>query len=202
VIHSLNANIWQFKHCKSLINLFLWGANVFTLNSNEHYFRSRNLALLQDSHSLRGSTRDLWTVVYFYWLLLRGGIAIASHATATIFWSSMFPNLVLIFPDSSTSVLCFGCSRHLLAKRGETGRDMAGSWKGPPPPSIHFVGGWVFYAGDRTPVVQSVVRHYTDRASPSSGIVGWTCHSELNLVVTARPPWKPYNFLKLTRNDR
>jgi hypothetical protein len=39
-------------------------ANVFTLdNSNVHYFRSRNLALPQDSHSLRRSTRDLWTVV-------------------------------------------------------------------------------------------------------------------------------------------
>jgi hypothetical protein len=38
--------------------------NVFTLDSNEHYFRSRNLALPQDSHSLRVSTRDLWTVVY------------------------------------------------------------------------------------------------------------------------------------------
>jgi hypothetical protein len=32
---------------------------------NKHYFRSRNLALLQDSHSLRGTTRDLWTVYFF-----------------------------------------------------------------------------------------------------------------------------------------
>jgi hypothetical protein len=32
------------------------------LDSNEYYFRSRNCALPQDSHSLRGSTRDLWTV--------------------------------------------------------------------------------------------------------------------------------------------
>jgi hypothetical protein len=36
--------------------------NVFTLDSSEHYLRSRNRALPQDSHSLRGSTRDLWTV--------------------------------------------------------------------------------------------------------------------------------------------
>jgi hypothetical protein len=36
--------------------------NVFTSDSNEHYFRSQNHALPQDSHSLRGSTRDLWTV--------------------------------------------------------------------------------------------------------------------------------------------
>jgi hypothetical protein len=39
------------------------GVNVFTLDSNAHYFRSRNRALPQDSHSLRGPTRDLWTVV-------------------------------------------------------------------------------------------------------------------------------------------
>jgi hypothetical protein len=32
------------------------------LYSNEHYFRSQNRALPQDSYSLRGSTRDLWTV--------------------------------------------------------------------------------------------------------------------------------------------
>jgi hypothetical protein len=63
VIHSLTANIGQFKHCNSLVNFFLWRANVFTLDSNERYFRSRNLALSQDSHSLRGSTRDMWTVL-------------------------------------------------------------------------------------------------------------------------------------------
>jgi hypothetical protein len=62
VIHSLTANIGQFKHCNGLVHFFLWGANVFTLDSNEHFFRSRNLALPQDSHSLRGSTRDPWTV--------------------------------------------------------------------------------------------------------------------------------------------
>jgi hypothetical protein len=62
VIHSLTENIGQFKHCNSLDHLFLLGANVFTLDSNEHHFRSRNFALPQDSHSLRGSTRDLWTV--------------------------------------------------------------------------------------------------------------------------------------------
>jgi hypothetical protein len=62
VIHSRTANIGKFKHCNSLVHFFLWGANVFTLDSNEHYFRSRNLTLPQDSHSLRGSTRDLCTV--------------------------------------------------------------------------------------------------------------------------------------------
>jgi hypothetical protein len=62
VIHSLTANIGQFKYCNSLVHFFLWGANVFTLDSIEHYFRSRNRAVPQDSHSLRGSTRDLWTV--------------------------------------------------------------------------------------------------------------------------------------------
>jgi hypothetical protein len=63
VIHSLTANIGQFGlHSNSLVHFFLWGANVFTLGSKEHYFRSRNLALPQDSHSLRWSTCDLWTV--------------------------------------------------------------------------------------------------------------------------------------------
>jgi hypothetical protein len=38
VIHSLTANIGQFKHCKCLVYFFLGGANVFTLDSNEHYF--------------------------------------------------------------------------------------------------------------------------------------------------------------------
>jgi hypothetical protein len=52
--------VW--KHLNSLDHLFLCGANVFTLDSNEYYFHSRNLALPQDSHSLRVSTRDLWTV--------------------------------------------------------------------------------------------------------------------------------------------
>jgi hypothetical protein len=64
VIDSLTANIGQFKHCNSLVHFFVWGANVFTLDSNEHYFRSRNHALPQDSHSLWGSTRDLWTVAF------------------------------------------------------------------------------------------------------------------------------------------
>jgi hypothetical protein len=50
------------KHCNSLVHYFLWVINVFTLDSDEHYFRSRNCALPQDSHSLRGSTRDPWTV--------------------------------------------------------------------------------------------------------------------------------------------
>jgi hypothetical protein len=63
VIRSLTANIGQYGlHCNSLVHIFLRGANVFTLDSNEHYFRSRNLALPQDSHSIRGSTRDLWTI--------------------------------------------------------------------------------------------------------------------------------------------
>jgi hypothetical protein len=33
------------------------------LDINNQYFRSRNRALPQDSHTLWGSTRDLWTVV-------------------------------------------------------------------------------------------------------------------------------------------
>jgi hypothetical protein len=36
--------------------------SVFTLDSNEHYINSRNLALPQDLHSLRGSTRGVWAV--------------------------------------------------------------------------------------------------------------------------------------------
>jgi len=68
VFHSLTANIGQFKQCNSLVHFFLWEANVFTLVSNEHYFRSRNLALPQDPYSLRGSTRDLWIVdTWEYW---------------------------------------------------------------------------------------------------------------------------------------
>jgi hypothetical protein len=35
-------------------------------DSDEHYFRSRNRALQQDSHPLRESTRDLRTVPMFY----------------------------------------------------------------------------------------------------------------------------------------
>jgi hypothetical protein len=62
-------------------NIWVWGANVFTLDSNGHYFRSRNLALPQDSHSLRGSTRDLcsvgtvqWPLVYFFLLCSVPGV--------------------------------------------------------------------------------------------------------------------------------
>jgi hypothetical protein len=62
MIDSLIANIGQLKHCNSLAHFFLLAANVFTLGSNEHYFRLRNRALPQDPHSLPGSTRDLWTV--------------------------------------------------------------------------------------------------------------------------------------------
>jgi hypothetical protein len=67
VIHSLTVNILQFKHYNSSVHFCLCGANVFTLVSNEHYFRSRIRALPQDSHSLRESTRDLWTVFCFRW---------------------------------------------------------------------------------------------------------------------------------------
>jgi hypothetical protein len=62
MIHSLTANIGQFGICNSLVHFFILGENVFTLDSKENYFRSRNLALPQDLHSLRRSTRDLWTV--------------------------------------------------------------------------------------------------------------------------------------------
>jgi hypothetical protein len=58
-IHSLTANI---NHCNKLVHFFLWGANVFTFDSNEHYFLSWNLTLPKDSHPLRRSTRYLWTV--------------------------------------------------------------------------------------------------------------------------------------------
>jgi hypothetical protein len=61
-MHSLTEKIGQFKHYKSLVHLFLSGMNVFSLDSNEHYFRSQNLALPQDSHSLRGSSRGMWSV--------------------------------------------------------------------------------------------------------------------------------------------
>jgi hypothetical protein len=64
VIHSLTANIGQFKHCNSPVNVFLSGANVFTLDTNEHFFLSRNRALRQDEHSLWGSARELWTVCW------------------------------------------------------------------------------------------------------------------------------------------
>jgi hypothetical protein len=53
---------FNYKHCNSLVNFFIWGANIFELDSNENYFRSRHLALPQDSHTLQGLTRDLWTV--------------------------------------------------------------------------------------------------------------------------------------------
>jgi hypothetical protein len=46
-------------------------ANIFTLDSNEHYFLSRNRALPEDSHSLRGSTRDMWTVNVTKWAHFR-----------------------------------------------------------------------------------------------------------------------------------
>jgi hypothetical protein len=36
VIHSLTVNIGQFKHCNSLVNFFRLGANIFTLDSDEH----------------------------------------------------------------------------------------------------------------------------------------------------------------------
>jgi hypothetical protein len=58
VINSITAYIRQFKHCNSLVHFFLSGTNVFTLDSNEHYFRSQNCALQQDLHSLQGSTCD------------------------------------------------------------------------------------------------------------------------------------------------
>jgi hypothetical protein len=64
VIHSLTANIGTVCNiCNSIVHFFLLGTNVFMLDSNGHYFRSWNLALPQDSHSLRGSSRDLWTVL-------------------------------------------------------------------------------------------------------------------------------------------
>jgi hypothetical protein len=53
--------VW--KQCNSLVHFIIWGVNAFRLGINEDYFRSRNLALPQDSHSLMGSTRDLWTVL-------------------------------------------------------------------------------------------------------------------------------------------
>jgi hypothetical protein len=63
MIHSLTANIGQFGFCNRLVHFFISGAIIFTSDSNEHYFRLRNLVLPQDSHSLRGSTRDILTVV-------------------------------------------------------------------------------------------------------------------------------------------
>jgi hypothetical protein len=63
---NLTGNIGQFKHRNSLVHFFLRGAKVLTLDSNEHYFRSYNRALPQDSHSLLGSTRDPWTVLSQY----------------------------------------------------------------------------------------------------------------------------------------
>jgi hypothetical protein len=74
VIHSLTANI---GHCNILVHFSLSGANVFTLDSNKHYFRSRNRALPQDSHFLSGTTRDLWTVECLQlgeWLRILSGI--------------------------------------------------------------------------------------------------------------------------------
>jgi hypothetical protein len=54
MIRSVTANIGQFKHCNCLVHFFLCWVNFFMLDSNEHYFRSRNLELPQESHSLRG----------------------------------------------------------------------------------------------------------------------------------------------------
>jgi hypothetical protein len=52
----------------------------------------------------------------------------STHATATIFWSMVFPIWVLIIPHSSTRVLCPGYSRILVAKRRETGRETVGEF--------------------------------------------------------------------------
>jgi hypothetical protein len=49
----------------------------------------------------------------------------APRATATNFRPIVLPVWVLIIPDSSTRVHCSGWSRHLVAKRGETGREMS-----------------------------------------------------------------------------
>jgi hypothetical protein len=57
----------KHRACSCLVHFFLWGNNIFTLDSNEHYFRSRNLALPQDLHCLRRSTCDLWTVHTGVW---------------------------------------------------------------------------------------------------------------------------------------
>jgi hypothetical protein len=71
-MYNLTANIGHLGlHCNSLVHSFLLRANVFTFDSNEHYFRSRNRALPQDSHSLRASTRDLLTeCILDIWYLL------------------------------------------------------------------------------------------------------------------------------------
>jgi hypothetical protein len=63
VIYSLTANIGQFGSNVTALFIFFRGENVFRLGSEEYYLRSQNLALPQDSHSLRGSTRNLWTVL-------------------------------------------------------------------------------------------------------------------------------------------
>jgi hypothetical protein len=49
----------------------------------------------------------------------------ASHATATIFWSTEQPHLSSNHSFPFTRILCSRCSRHLVATRGETGREMA-----------------------------------------------------------------------------
>jgi hypothetical protein len=72
----------------------------------------------------------LWWLLISYdiftcWLLLRGGILQTVPFSCDRFRSIVFPIWVLIMLDSSTRVLYCGCSRHLVAKRGETGREMA-----------------------------------------------------------------------------
>jgi hypothetical protein len=51
VIHSLAANIGQFKHCNSLVHFFLLGANVFTLDSNAELCIAARLAFLTGINS-------------------------------------------------------------------------------------------------------------------------------------------------------
>jgi hypothetical protein len=67
VIHRLLQTSGSLSVVTALFIFFYLGgecwANVFTLYSKKHYFRSRNRALPQDSHSLLGSTGDLWTVL-------------------------------------------------------------------------------------------------------------------------------------------
>jgi hypothetical protein len=59
-----------------------------------------------------------------YLLLLRSGI-VKSVPCNFDYFLIVLPIWILIIPYSSTRVLCPCCSKHLVGKRGETGREMA-----------------------------------------------------------------------------
>jgi hypothetical protein len=72
----------------------------------------------------------IWHAIFVlystYWLLLRSGIVQSVPCNCDQFLiCCAFPIWVLIILNSSTNFLYCGCSRHLVAKRGESGLEIA-----------------------------------------------------------------------------